>query len=49
MTTGGVVLDAIVFTYMFWLGVILAAVIISLAVTGVRKAIRQWKGRPMKP
>ena len=47
--TSSVVLDAIVFTFMFWLGVVLAAVIISLAVAGVRKAIRQWKGGPMKP
>lgn len=43
----GVVLDAILFTFMFWLGVFLAAVIISLAVAATRKAFRQWKGWKM--
>lgn len=46
--TSSVVLDAIVFTFMFWLGVVLAAVVISLAVTGARKALRRWKGRHLE-
>lgn len=45
--TGSVITDAIAFTFLFWLGVVLAAVVISLAVTATRKVYRQWKGRKM--
>lgn len=45
--TDSVITQMFLFTVMFWLGVVLAAVVISLAVAATRKAFRQWKGRKM--